>query len=371
MSQTAITPWEPSKYASRRSARNPFSPMMSHTIISRLAFAPFHITSTVFFVTFVPTVAMYRSSNASCTYRLMRDVFPTATSPTKHTFTLTCFWPTNAGTAISDVQPGADLCTVRTRVSLLISIIGRRHARGESRSYVRSFGKRLRVFMVILDVWDWKQELFGQGRLVVTLIALGKFSFFGDNLPRVALFRNTFGEGLEGGLDVDARLRGREMEGTVVRAGRLDHLVLRDLCLVLQVDLVPQEFDRDLPGDAVDAFDPVVEIVERLPAGHVAHRQDPAGAVEVRLLEEFPEALLTHDVPDRHVDLQLARALGHRGRQFLLRDLRAERLDVLVVEVVQDEPTDERRLPDGRLADEAHLHFHPLDFHERPPRNVA
>src|SRR6266571_2909786 len=196
------------------------------------------------------------------------------------------------------------------------------------------------------------------------------FSFFRGNLPRIALFRDPFGEGLEGGLDVDARLRGRETEGTVVRAGRLDHLVLRDLRLVLQVDLVPQEFDWNLPGDAVDSFDPVVEIIERLPAGHVAHRQDPAGAVEVRLLEEFPEALLTHDVPNRHVDLQLARALGHRGRQFLLRDLRAERLDVLVVEVVQDEPTDERRLPDGRLADEAHLHFHPLDFHERPPRNV-
>src|SRR6266545_7699720 len=132
MSQTAITPWEPSKYASRRSARNPFSPMMSHTIMSRLAFAPFHITSTVFFVTFVPTVAIYRSSNASCTYRLMREVFPTATSPTKHTFTLTCFWPTNAGTAISDAQPGADLCTVRTRVSPMISIIGRRNPPGES-----------------------------------------------------------------------------------------------------------------------------------------------------------------------------------------------------------------------------------------------
>src|SRR6266545_3659209 len=222
-------------------------------------------------------------------------------------------------------------------------------------------------FMVILDVWDWNQNLFGQGRLVVALIALGKFSFFGYNLPRVALFRDTFGEGLEGGLDVDARLGGGEMERTVVRAGRLDHLVLRDLCLVLQVDLVPQEFDRDFPGDAVDAFDPVVEIIEGLPAGDVAHREDPPGAVEVRLLEEFPEPFLTHDIPDRHVDLELARAIGHGGREFLLRDLRAERLDVLVIKVVQDEPADERCLPNGRLADEAHLHFHPLYFHGRPP----
>src|SRR6266571_9039910 len=182
MSQTAITPWEPSKYASRRSARNPFSPMMSHTIISRLAFAPFHITSTVFFVTFVPTVAMYRSSNASCTYRLMRDVFPTATSPTKHTFTLTCFWPTKAGTAISDAQPGADLCTERTRVSPLISIIGRRYAPGESRSHLRSFRETPAAFLgreepyqpctllIFATRADRKQEEFGQGRLVVALI---------------------------------------------------------------------------------------------------------------------------------------------------------------------------------------------------------
>src|SRR2546428_9193833 len=71
--------------------------MMSHTIMSSDAGAPRHLTSTVFFVTFVPTVAMYRSSNSSCTNRLIREVFPTATSPTRHTFALRCFCPATAG----------------------------------------------------------------------------------------------------------------------------------------------------------------------------------------------------------------------------------------------------------------------------------
>ena len=45
-----------------------------------------------FFDTFVPIVVMYRSSNMFRTYRRIREVFPTAFSPTRHTFTLNCFW---------------------------------------------------------------------------------------------------------------------------------------------------------------------------------------------------------------------------------------------------------------------------------------
>src|SRR3989449_11691957 len=45
-----------------------------------------------FLETFVPIVVMYRSSNMLRTYRRIREVFPTAFSPTRHTFTLNCFW---------------------------------------------------------------------------------------------------------------------------------------------------------------------------------------------------------------------------------------------------------------------------------------
>src|SRR2546428_13706985 len=45
-----------------------------------------------FFDTFVPMVVMYRSSNMFRTYRRIREVFPTAFSPTRHTFTFNWFW---------------------------------------------------------------------------------------------------------------------------------------------------------------------------------------------------------------------------------------------------------------------------------------
>src|SRR5438105_6622072 len=308
-----MTPCEPSKYASRRRARKPFSPMMSHTIMSSIAGAPRHSTSTVFFVTFVPIVAMYRSSNSSWTNRRMREVFPTATSPTKHTLALTCFRPVTAGVAIMRLETDSVLCTVRTRFSSMIILI---------------LPRRLSA--------------------------------------RIAL-RDALRQGLEGGLDVDAGLRRCEMERAVVGPCGLDHFVLRNLELVLQVDLVPQEFDRDLAGHAVDALDPVVQVVERLAARHVAHRENAASAVEVGLLEQLPESLLAHDVPDRHVDLQLASAVGTGRGEFLLRDLRAKGLNVLVIEVVEHESPDEGGLADCGFADETNLHLHPLDIHKFPP----
>src|SRR2546426_4181956 len=202
-------------------------------------------------------------------------------------------------------------------------------------------------------------------------IAPDNSSFFREHFSRVPLLRNPFGKGLERILDVDAGLRGREVERAVVGAGGLDHVVFANLDLVLQVDLVAEELDWNLAGHAVDALDPVVEVFEGLLPGDVAHRENPPSAVEVRFLEQLAEAFLAHDVPDRHVDLQLARAVWRRGRELLLGDLRPERLDVLVIEVLEHESADERGLANRGLAHEANFHFHPLDFHEEPPSNVA
>jgi len=52
-----------------------------------------------------------------------------------------------------------------------------------------------------------------------------------------------------------------------------------------------------------------------------------------------------------------------RHCHLFLRDLRAEGLDVLVVEVVEHEPSDQGGLPDGGFADEADFHLHSTDVH--------
>src|SRR5207244_4398116 len=88
MSATARMPWAPWKYASRRSSRKPLEPMMSQIVMSICTGSPpFGLSASSFLETFAPKVTMYRSSYSFRTYRLMREVLPTACSPTKHTFT--------------------------------------------------------------------------------------------------------------------------------------------------------------------------------------------------------------------------------------------------------------------------------------------
>src|SRR5438046_10246511 len=86
--------------------------------------------------------------------------------------------------------------------------------------------------------------------------------------------------------------------------------------------------------------------------------------MEVRFLQQFAESLLSHDVPDRHVDV----GSPVRPVQFdlFLRDLRAERRDVPVVELVLDESSDEAGLADRAFPDEADLRLHLLAVRLRP-----
>src|SRR5438105_15687304 len=85
--------------------------------------------------------------------------------------------------------------------------------------------------------------------------------------------------------------------------------------------------------------------------------------MEVRFLQQFAESLLSHDVPDRHVDV----GSPVRPVQFdlFLRDLRAERRDVPVVELVLDESSDEAGLADRAVSDEADLRLHVLEAGQR------
>src|SRR5881296_2351087 len=88
-SQTATTPFAPWKNASLRRSRKPFSPMMSQTVMSMSIFVRSRVSNVISrFETFAPSVVMYRSSNSSWTNRRIREVLPTAASPTRQTFVL-------------------------------------------------------------------------------------------------------------------------------------------------------------------------------------------------------------------------------------------------------------------------------------------
>src|SRR5947199_10387146 len=59
-----------------------------------------------FFETFAPRVEMYRSSNWSWMNLRIRHVLPTATSPTRQTLALRCFWPASVEDAIMRAAQG-------------------------------------------------------------------------------------------------------------------------------------------------------------------------------------------------------------------------------------------------------------------------
>ena len=85
-------------------------------------------------------------------------------------------------------------------------------------------------------------------------------------------------------------------------------------------------------------------------AGHVANGQDALGTPEVGLLEELPESLVPHDVPDGQVHVALLLGAGHLDREHPLRDLGAHGGQVPVVEGVVNEAPDEGGLAHGDLA---------------------
>src|SRR2546425_952299 len=66
-----------------------------------------------------------------------------------------------------------------------------------------------------------------------------------------------------------------------------------------------------------------------------------------------PESFLAHDVPHHHVERRRGALPDDVNR--LLGDLRADGRDVAVVELVLDEPLDQRGLPDRDIPDEADL----------------
>src|SRR3990172_988884 len=244
------------------------------------------------------------------TYRRMRDVFPTAFSPRRHIFDLRCF------------------------MSVIMAATGGASDRGPVRRW---------AYLTV------PRRFSG-----LSLRQVGHAGAGEHECPEAA----------KDVLDASARLRGRVVVRRVERADRLRDLAVpvQDRRLVLEVHLVDRVHDRDLAHDAEDVLHPVVELLEGRVARQVGHREDALRPVEVRVLEEVPERLLAHDVPDRHVHVVRGRAVPRHELLLAFRHLRAEGRDVAIVELVVDKAAHEAGLPDGRLADEAHLRLDALDF---------
>src|SRR5207249_1650505 len=90
----------------------------------------------------------------------------------------------------------------------------------------------------------------------------------------------------------------------------------------LEVDLVDRVADRGLAHGLAVAPYPTLFRSQGPSTGEVGDREDAVRAVEERLLQQVPEALLPHDVPDRDVHLELL-AAGHVEHDLPFRHLRA------------------------------------------------
>src|SRR2546422_481624 len=137
-------------------------------------------------------------------------------------------------------------------------------------------------------------------------------------------------------------------------------ILLRNGASFCQVPLVHDEKYRHVPHNLECRRNPVVQGVQAVLARQVADAHQGLGTVVVRLSHEVPESPLAHDIKNRHADLDLdVRAV--RDGEFDLAHLRADRMQVRVLVLVQDEPSDQRSLPDSALAHECELRLHPAD----------
>src|SRR5712692_555429 len=161
--------------------------------------------------------------------------------------------------------------------------------------------------------------------------------------------------------DILPGLRGRVEVRCTVRLGGSTDVGFGHVHLVFQIRLVREVRDGDISRHLEDRGDPLVQVVQGLPPCDVADREHALRAVEIRLLQEFSEALLAHDVPNRHVYVRAP--VGSVDLELLLRDLRPQGGDVTVVELVLDETSDETRFADRAFADEADLDLHSLAIH--------
>src|SRR2546428_29676 len=137
-------------------------------------------------------------------------------------------------------------------------------------------------------------------------------------------------------------------------------IVLRNGLSFSQIPLVHDAKHRHVARDLECRRNPVVQGMEAVLARHAADAHQRLGTVVVRLFHEVPKSPLAHDIKNRHAELDFdIRAV--RDREFDLAHLGADRVEIRVLVLVQDEPSDQRSLPDSALAHERELRLHPPD----------
>src|SRR5205823_5209051 len=120
-----------------------------------------------------------------------------------------------------------------------------------------------------------------------------------------------------------------------------------------EVHLVSDENGLDRPRDFREVGKPVFfEARDRLRARDVVDEEGALRALERALLDPFV-TLLPKDIPNH--ERQVGRPTGGLEPEVLFRHLRADRRDVLVGELVHDEPADQAGLPDRAVAEEQYL----------------
>src|SRR2546428_5578788 len=169
----------------------------------------------------------------------------------------------------------------------------------------------------------------------------------------IAAVPDGVGEGPERFVHAGPGFRGREELWRAVDRTHPGELFLTHDESLGQVHLVPEEHHRDVADLFANHLDPVVQVIERVLAREVADRDDALGSLEIRVAEQRSESFFAHDVPHHHVERRRGALPDHVDR--FLGDLRADGRDVPVVELVLDEPLDERGLPDRDIPDEADL----------------
>ena len=105
---------------------------------------------------------------------------------------------------------------------------------------------------------------------------------------------------------------------------------------MLEVALVPQEDQGDLPHHVFDPLHPVLQVQERLFPCDVANDYRPGGSIEVCVVDAL-DIRLAHDVGDQKSDLRGQRGYRVGDIEHLLGRLGTEGHDVPVVELVVDE----------------------------------
>src|SRR5213594_3380160 len=137
----------------------------------------------------------------------------------------------------------------------------------------------------------------------------------------------------------------------------MPHLLLGDRSPFLEVSFVHDEVHRHVARDFERGGDPFVERVKAVLPREIAHPHQTLRSMVVRLPDEIFEPALAHDVEHRHIHLDLGvRAM--RDGQLDLAHPGADRVEIRVLVFAEDEPSNQRGLPDTAFPHQGELCLH-------------